>query len=151
MRRTDTKLQEPVRYAARYTIIPMTHEAALMIPTRSGGAATPAIRHLSVTLGSGRKVSKASLFIVLQAGGWAAAFAVCALAAEEKQGLWPSLFNTLIWAFCGFLVTLGIRPVHRRLRRLHDSYVVIGAIALVSSVLLAPLWYFMEILSVRWA
>ena len=36
----------------------------------------------------GRKEdSKASLFNVLQAGGWAAVYAVCTLAAEQKQGL----------------------------------------------------------------
>src|SRR5258708_25183895 len=50
------------------------------------------------TLGSGRKISKASLFNLLQVGGWGAAYAVCALAAEQNQGLWPAVFDTLIWA-----------------------------------------------------
>jgi len=120
-----------------------------MTPRRSDDAELPATNPRSITLGSGRKISKGSLFNVLQVGGWGAVYAVCALAAEQKQGLWPALFDTLIWAFCGFLVTLGIHHAHRHLRRLHPSYVVIGAVALISSVLLAPLWYFMEHISLR--
>jgi len=120
-----------------------------MIPKRSDDAELPATNPPSVTLGSGRKVPKASLFNVLQTSGWAAAYAVCALAAEQKQGLWPALFDTLIWAFCGFLITLGLHHVYRQSRRLHHSYVVIAAIALTSSVLFAPLWYLMEHISLR--
>jgi sensor histidine kinase YesM len=100
-------------------------------------------------LGSGRKISKASLFNLLQVGGWGAAYAVCALAAEQNQGLWPAVFDTLIWALCGFLVTLGLHHVYRRSRRLNFSHVVFAAVALISSVLLAPLWYFMEHVCLR--
>jgi two-component system, LytTR family, sensor kinase len=120
-----------------------------MIPRRSNDADLPAPNPLFVTLGSGRKISKASLFNVLQSGGWGAVYAVCALAAEQNQGLWPAVFDTLIWAFCGFVVTLGLHHVYRRLRRLHLSHVVFAAVALISSVLLAPLWYFMEHLCLR--
>src|ERR1700691_2935500 len=115
-----------------------------MIPRRSNDAPLPATNPPSVTLGSGRKISKASLFNVLQAGGWGAAYAVCALAAEQNQGFWPAVLDTLIWAFCGFLVTLGLHHLYRRLRRLHLSHVAFAAVALISSVLFAPLWYFME-------
>jgi signal transduction histidine kinase len=110
---------------------------------------TPAMNSPSITLASGREVSKASLFNVLQAGGWAAAYAVCTLAAEQAFGLWPALYDTLIWAICGFLVTLGVHHIYRRSRRLHHSYVMFAAVALTASVLLAPLWYFMEHISVR--
>jgi two-component system LytT family sensor kinase len=120
-----------------------------MISRRSNDADRPASNPLSVTLGSGRKISKASLFNVLQAGGWGAAYAVCALAAEQNQGLWPAVLDTLIWAFCGFLVTLGLHHVYRRLRRLHHSHVVVAAVALISSVQLAPVWYFMEHVCLR--
>ena len=120
-----------------------------MIPKCSENADLSATNALSVTLGSGRKISKASLFNVLQAGGWGAAYAVCALAAEQNQGLWPAVLDTLIWAFCGFLVTLGLHHVYRRLRRLHFSHVVFAAVALISSVLLAPLWYFLEHVCLR--
>ena len=41
----------------------------------------------SITLASGREISKATLFKVLQAGGWAAAYVVCSFAAE--QSIWP--------------------------------------------------------------
>lgn len=103
----------------------------------------------SITLASGREVSKASLFTVLQVGGWAAAYVVCTLAAEQVFGIWPALFDTLIWAICGFLVTLGIHHIYRRSRRLRHSHVMFAAIALTTSVLVAPLWYFMEHISVR--
>ena len=122
-----------------------------MTPGRSDGAELPATNPSSITLASGREVSKASLFNVLQAGGWPAAYVVCALAAEQRLGLWPTLLNTLIWAIWGFLITLGLHHVYRRSRRLHHSYVMFAAIALTASVLLAPLWYFLEQISLRMA
>ena len=120
----------------------MTHD-------RSDGADPPATSPHSITLASGREVSKASLFTALQVGGWTAACAVCALAAEQKYPLWPALLDTSIWAICGFLVTLGTHHLYRQSRRLHHSYVVFAAVALTSSVLLAPLWYLMEQISLR--
>jgi two-component system, LytTR family, sensor kinase len=120
-----------------------------MIHGRSKDAGLPATYPLSVMLGSGRTISKASLFNVLQAGGWTAVYAVCALAAEQDQGLWPAVSDTLIWALCGCLVTLGLHHVYRRLRRLHLSHVVFAIVALICSVLLAPLWYFMEHVCLR--
>jgi two-component system LytT family sensor kinase len=120
-----------------------------MTPRRSDYAELPAPNPPSIILGSGREVSKASLFKVLQAGGWTAAYAVCALASMQKVGLWPTLLNTLIWATCGFLVTLAVHRVYRRSRRLQHSYIVFAAIALTASVLLAPLWYLMEQISLR--
>jgi hypothetical protein len=103
----------------------------------------------SITLASGREISKASLFYVLQVGGWAALYTVCSIAAESKYGLWPALLDTSIWALCGCLVTFAIRHVYRRSRRPQHSYVVIAATALILSVVLAPLWYLIEHLSVR--
>jgi two-component system, LytTR family, sensor kinase len=120
-----------------------------MIPKCSENADPPATNPPSVTLGSGRKISKASLFNVLQAGGWGGAYAVCALASEQNQGLWPALFDTLIWASCGFLVTLVLHHICRRARRLHLSHMMFAAVALISCVLLAPLWYFMEHVCLR--
>jgi glucose-6-phosphate-specific signal transduction histidine kinase len=118
---------------------------------RSDGAELPATSPPSITLASGREVSKASLFNVLQVGGWTAACVVCALAAEQKYPLGPALLDTSIWATCGFLVTLGTHHLYRRSRRLHHSYVVFAAVALTSSVLLAPLWFLMEQISLRMA
>jgi two-component system, LytTR family, sensor kinase len=120
-----------------------------MTPRRSDYAELPAPIPPSITLGSGRKVSRATLFWLLQLGGWAATYVVCAAAGGQRVGLWPTLFNTLIWATLGFLITLGTHHVYRRSRRLHRSYVFFAAIALTSSVLLAPLWNFMEQISLR--
>jgi two-component sensor histidine kinase len=116
---------------------------------RSDDAELPATTPPSITLASGREISKASLFNVLQAGGWVAAYVVCSFAATQAFGLWPALLDTLIWAIVGFVITLGIRHVYRRSRRLRHSYVVFAAIALTASVLLAPLWYFMEHIFLR--
>jgi len=99
---------------------------------------------VSVMLGSGRAISKSSLFIVLQSGGWAAAYLVCAIASQQQQGLWPALFDTLIWALTGCLVSLALHHIYRDLRKRHLSYALIAAIALPTSVLLAPLWYFLQ-------
>jgi two-component sensor histidine kinase len=120
-----------------------------MTPRRSDYAELSAPNPESIILGSGQEVSKASVFNVLQAGGWTAVYAGCVLASAERIGLWPTLLETLIWAICGFLITLGMRRVYRRSRRLQHSYIMFAAIALSSSVLLAPLWYFMELMSLR--
>ena len=112
--------------------------------TRPDNAERTAGNPPSITLASGREISKASLFNVLQVGGWTAAYVVCSFAATQAFGLWPALLDTLIWAMVGFVITLGVRHVYRRSRRLHHSYLVFAAIALTASVLLAPLWYFLE-------
>lgn len=118
---------------------------------RSVGAEQPAATPSSITLASGREISKASLFNVLQAGGWTALYVVCSFAAAQIFGLWPALFETLIWAIVGCVITLGIRHVYRRSRRLHHSYVVFAVIALTASMLLAPLWYSTEQITLRMA
>jgi two-component system, LytTR family, sensor kinase len=127
----------------------MTHRGDLLDTHTLGLAELPARNPPSITLASGREISKASLFYVLQTCGWAALFTVCSIAAESRYGLWPALLDTLIWALCGCLITLAIRHVYRRSRRLHHSYVVIATTALTVSVLLAPLWYFIEHISLR--
>ena len=110
---------------------------------------TRAANPLYVTLASGRQIPKTTLFNVLQAGGWTGTYAVCALAAEQNQGLWPAVFDTFIWALCGFLVTLGLHRVYRRSRRRHLSHVEFAIVALISSVTFAPLWYFIEHVCLR--
>jgi signal transduction histidine kinase len=122
-----------------------------MMPGRPDDAELPATNSPSITLASGRGISKAGLFKVLQAGGWTAAYVVCSFAATQVFGLGPALLDTLIWAICGFVITLCIRHVYRRSRRLHHSYVSFAAVALTASVLLAPVWYFTEQVSLRLA
>jgi two-component system, LytTR family, sensor kinase len=127
----------------------MTYRGDLPDTQTLGLARLPAKNPPPVTLASGREISKASLFYVLQACGWTALIAVCSIAAESKYGLWPALLDTLNWSACGCLVTFAIRPVYRRSRRLHHPYVVIAATALIMSMLFAPLWYFIEQISLR--
>jgi two-component system LytT family sensor kinase len=122
-----------------------------MTPIKTDDAELRASNPKSITLGSGREVSKATLFNVLQAGGWTALTMVCALAAAQSLGFWPALFDTLIWAVCGFLVTLGLRHIYHRWRRLNHSHVTFAAIALAASVLAAPVWFVIEQISDRLA
>jgi two-component system, LytTR family, sensor kinase len=122
-----------------------------MTLSRSADAEQPATQPSSITLASGREISKASLFNVLQAGGWTGAYVVCSFAAAQIFGLWPALLDTLIWAIVGCVITVGIRHVYRRSRRLHHSYVVFATIALTASMLLAPLWYSIEQITLRMA
>jgi two-component system LytT family sensor kinase len=120
-----------------------------MTPRRSDSAELPATNPPSFTLGSGREISKATLFSVLQLGGWTGLTLVCSLAAAQSMGIWPTLFDTLIWSTCGFLVSLILRQIYRRWRRLHRSHVTFAAIALSACVFAAPLWYSVEQLSDR--
>ena len=127
----------------------MTPVATFMTPGRSDYPEPSALSPSFITLASGRRLSKVSLFYVLQTGGWAGTYVVCAAAGGQRVGFLPGLFNTFIWVTLGFFVTLGIHQVYRRFRRLHRSYVGFAAIALTSSVLLAPAWNLMEVLSLR--
>jgi two-component system, LytTR family, sensor kinase len=120
-----------------------------MTPRRSDDAELPAPNPKSIMLGSGREVSKATLFNVLQVGGWTALTMICSLAAMQSLGFWPTLFDTFIWSVCGFLVTLGIRQIYRRWRQLNHSHVTFAAVALTTSVLAAPVWFFIEQISDR--
>ncbi|HMD59336.1 MAG TPA: hypothetical protein VKG66_06080, partial [Steroidobacteraceae bacterium] len=122
-----------------------------MTPRRSEDAEQPATKPSSITLASGREISKSSLFTVLQAGGWTALWMVCSFAATQEYSLWPALFDTMIFALVGCVITLGIRQLYRRSRRLHHSYVVFAVIALTASMLLAPLWYTIEHIAIRTA
>ena len=122
-----------------------------MIPRHADYPELPSLANpSSITFGSGREVSKTSLFNVLQVGGWTAAYGVCALAGEQQAGgIWQTLLNTFVWATCGFLITSGLHQLYRRSRRRRHSYVVLAAMVLSASVLLGPLWYFMETISLR--
>ena len=150
-KRTASKTRRACPVHGAVHCVPMTNRGDHHDTQTLGLAELPANSPSSITLASGREISKASLFYALQACGWVALYTVCSIAAESRYGLWPALLDTFIWALCGCLITLAIRPVYRRSRRLHQSYVAIAATALIISVLLAPLWYFIEHIALRTA
>jgi two-component system LytT family sensor kinase len=127
----------------------MTHRSDFHDTPTLGLAELPARNPPFISLASGRAISKASLFYALQVCGWAALFTVCSIAAESRYGLWPALLDTLIWALCGSLITLVLRYLYRQSGRGHRSYAAIAATALILSVLVAPLWYLIEHVSLR--
>jgi two-component system, LytTR family, sensor kinase len=149
-RRTGLTLESQSSSSSRDTLYLMSYVDALMSPGRTDDGELASVKPSFITLGSGRRISKASLFRMLQGGGWAATYVVCAAAGGQRAGgLSPMLLNPLVWALCGFLITLVVHRLYRRSLRLRHSYIVFAAIALISSVLLAPLWNLMEVVSLR--
>jgi two-component system, LytTR family, sensor kinase len=95
----------------------------------------------SITLASGRTLSKATLFRVLQLGGWIG-FGTFVWAVNIADiGPFPSALEQLLWVGCGFALTLGLRRVLRHGRSAGWSYTSLGMVAATLSVLAAPLWY----------
>jgi two-component system, LytTR family, sensor kinase len=95
----------------------------------------------SITLVSGRTLSKATLFRVLQVGGWMA-FGTFVWALNIADiGPFPSAVEQLIWVGCGFTLTLGFRELFRRGCSAGWSYTALIMLAATLSVLAAPIWY----------
>jgi hypothetical protein len=94
-----------------------------------------------ISLASGRTLSKATLFRVLQLGGWIG-FGTFVWALNIADiGPFPSALEQLLWVGCGFAATLGLRGVFRHGRSAAWSYTSLGMVATTLSVLAAPIWY----------
>ena len=103
-----------------------------------------------ISLASGRTLSKATLFRVLQLGGW---IGLCIFAWAiniADIGPFPSALEQVIWGGAGITLTLGLRSVFRRGRSAGWSYSSLGVLAATSCVLVAVIWYliFMNLLRV---
>jgi two-component system, LytTR family, sensor kinase len=101
-----------------------------------------------ITLASGRTISKATLFRVLQGGGWIA-FGTFVWALNISDiGPIPAAVEQLIWVGCGFLLTLGFRSVFHRACGAGWSFTPLIVLAAALSVAAGPLWYvvFMNLL-----
>jgi two-component system LytT family sensor kinase len=94
-----------------------------------------------ISLASGRTLSKATLFRVLQLGGWIA-FGTFVWAVNIADiGPFPSAVEQLLWVGCGFTLTLGFRSAFRRGCAAGWSYASLITLAATLSVLAAPIWY----------
>jgi signal transduction histidine kinase len=94
-----------------------------------------------ISLASGRTLSKATLFRVLQLGGWVG-FATFGFAINISDiGPIPAAWEQLVWAGCGIALTLGLRSVFRRARSAGWSYTSLGILAVTLSIPAAYLWY----------
>jgi len=94
-----------------------------------------------ISLASGRTVSKATLFNVLHWGGWFGLGATFCAVNAAREGVWPAIFDVLLWAVSGGAVALAIRVVLRRARaaRLPLRYTAVLVLAL--SIFGAAIWY----------
>jgi len=95
----------------------------------------------SITLASGHTVSKATLFRLLQWGAWIGFGAFIWAFNIADVGVFGALLDEFVWVAVGFALTLGIRRVFRHARSAGLSYASLGALAVASSMLVAPIWY----------
>ena len=103
----------------------------------------------SITLASGRTLSKATLFRVLHLGGWISFGTFVWAFNIADTGPFPAATEFLLWVACGFTLTLGFRSVFRRARSAGWSYTSLGMLALMLSVLAAPIWYVVDLTLLR--
>jgi two-component system LytT family sensor kinase len=95
----------------------------------------------SITLASGRTLSKAMLFRMLHCGGWLGFGAFVWALNISDIGAVPAALEEFVWVTGGSALTLGLRAVFRRARAAGWSYTSLGMLALTLSILAAPLWY----------
>jgi two-component system, LytTR family, sensor kinase len=95
----------------------------------------------SLQLISGRELSKSKLFYLLHTAGWVVIAVISGASDFSKKGLWPAIMEDVLWAACGWVLTLGFRPIYRRARLKHRSYAVYGLFCLLLSVPGGALWY----------
>jgi two-component system, LytTR family, sensor kinase len=102
-----------------------------------------------ISLASGRALSKATLFRVLQLGGWTS-FGIFVWAVNiEDIGPFPSALEYLIWVACGFTLTLGFREAFRRGCSAGWSYKSLIMLGVTLSVLGGPIWYVVDLTLLR--
>jgi two-component system, LytTR family, sensor kinase len=102
-----------------------------------------------ISLASGRTISKATLFRVLHCGGWLVFGAFVWALNVPGIGALPAAVEEPLWVACGFALTLGFRRIFRRVRSARWSYTSLGLLALVLSILSAPIWYSMHLALLR--
>jgi hypothetical protein len=102
-----------------------------------------------ISLASGRTLSKATLFSVLQLGGWAS-FGTFVWAVNIADiGPLPSALEQLLWVGCGCALTLGFRWIFRRGCSAGWSYTPLIMLAATLSVVCGPLWYVVDLTLLR--
>ena len=103
----------------------------------------------SITLASGRTLSKATLFWVLHLGGWGA-FGTFVWAINIADiGPLPSAVEQLIWVGCGIVLTLGFRSCFRRGCAAGWPYTSLIMLAATLSVVGGPIWYVVDLTLLR--
>jgi two-component system LytT family sensor kinase len=94
-----------------------------------------------ISLASGRTISKATLFNVLNWGGWLALGTMLIPYNVGKEGRWPAALDVVTWILCGVVVTLGFRRLLRRARSARLSSRSLAVLVLALSAFGAAVWY----------
>jgi two-component system LytT family sensor kinase len=116
----------------------------------SGFDALLGYRAHGLVLGSGRKISRTTLFSLLHWGGWLAFGAVPFAWTVSSWSLWGAFLNNALFIASGALLTLGLRAVYKRARMSKVSYAVLAPAVLLTCAILAEVWYLGELLVARW-
>jgi two-component system, LytTR family, sensor kinase len=93
-----------------------------------------------IVLGSGREISKATLFWALNLGGWLAVGVVVFAWGMSARGPLIAGVDELIWNISGIGLTCGFRIVYRRARAV-ATYQSLGMLILLFCVAGALVWY----------
>jgi sensor histidine kinase YesM len=95
----------------------------------------------SITLASGRTLSKATLFWVLHLGGWFVLGATFWPLNAAREGAVAAVFDILLWVVSAATVTLAFRYVLRRARSARLSLRSLAVLVLALSFFGAAIWY----------
>lgn len=102
-----------------------------------------------ISLASGRTLSKVTLFRILHLGGWIGFGTFVWALNVAITGPIPAALEFVLWAGCGITLTLGFRWVFGRGRSTGWSYTSLGMLALILSVLAAPIFYVVDLTLLR--
>jgi len=94
-----------------------------------------------ISLASGRTLSKATLFRVLDLGGWLALGTFVWALNIANIGPIPSAVEQLLWIGCGLALTLGFRWAFKRGCSAGWSYASLIMLAVIMSLVGGPIWY----------
>lgn len=105
----------------------------------------------SFVLASGRQISSAALFHILNWSGWFIFGAIPFVWILSSWGFLGSLLNNLIFVLCGALMCQAMRVAYRRARRRKLSYLILAPLVLLACSVLAEVWYVVELIVARWS
>jgi sensor histidine kinase YesM len=94
-----------------------------------------------IVLGSGREISKATLFAALNVGGWLTTGVVVFAWGVSVRGPLLAGLDEVSWIICAIVLSLCFRMVYRRARSTAVSYLSLGLLALFFSFVGALAWY----------
>jgi two-component system, LytTR family, sensor kinase len=98
-------------------------------------------RAATLLLASGRELSKATFFYLLQFSGWIGLAAVSFAGDMTMKGAYADALEDFAWTACGLAVTFCLRRVYRWVRSTPRSFVAYALIGLLFCAAGAPLWY----------